>query len=169
MKRIVIVAIGRNSEIGKDNTLLWHLPEDMKFFRETTTGHAIISGRKNYESIPEKFRPLKDRLNIVVTRKKDYEAPGAVVANSLQAAFLIAKETALQNCFIIGGGQIYKEVMAENLVDELLVTQVDGHFDADVFFPEIDASEWQIASSRHFAANERNPYNMNFVRYTRKS
>src|SRR5688572_1383436 len=109
MNTILIVAIAENNAIGKDNKLLWHLPADMKFFKEQTTGHTIVTGRKNYESIPEKFRPLPNRTNIVVTRDQNYPSLGAIVASSLEDAIGKAKKNGTEKCFIIGGGQIYKE------------------------------------------------------------
>ena len=88
----IIVAVSENNVIGKDNTLIWNLPADMKFFKEKTKGHAIITGRKNYESIPEKFRPLPERTNIVITRQADYKAPGAIVVESINAAIHYAQQ-----------------------------------------------------------------------------
>ena len=134
----IIVAVSENNVIGKDNSLIWHLPADMKFFKEKTTGHCIITGRKNYESIPEKFRPLPNRTNIVITRQKNYIAPGAIVVGSLEEAF----EKNLQigadadEVFIIGGAEIFKQSM--HLVDKLYITRIHHNFDGDVFFPDID-------------------------------
>jgi len=122
MKTVVIVAMGINREIGKNNSLLWHLPEDMKYFRETTTGHTVITGRKNYESIPEKYRPLKDRMNIVVTRQQHYVALGAEIATSLESALEMARNGQTNKSFIIGGGTIYSEAFQKNLVYDMLVT-----------------------------------------------
>ena len=112
MRIHTIAAVANNGVIGKDNDLVWTLRDDMKFFMNTTKGHVVITGRKNYESIPAKFRPLKDRVNVVVTRNKDYEAPGAVVVHSLADAFEEAKRHGDKTCFVIGGGQIYREALA---------------------------------------------------------
>ncbi len=144
MIRSIIVAISENNGIGKDNDLLWHLPADMKFFRKTTMGHCIITGRKNYESIPEKYRPLAKRTNIVVTRNANYKAEGAVVKNSLKAALEHADSMGEEEVFIIGGGQIYKQAIENNTVDKMYITHVAETFEADTFYPEIDLSNWNI-------------------------
>jgi dihydrofolate reductase len=139
----IIAAIGRNFEIGKDNDLLWHLPKDMKFFKDQTLHHPIIMGRKNYESIPERFRPFKDRMNIVVSRQGDYEAPGCFLFQDFAEAVEFAKEHDEEEVFIIGGAEIYKESLRLNLVDQLYITHVDAHFpEAHSFFPNIDFDQW---------------------------
>lgn len=166
-----IVAMGNNNEIGKDNNLLWHLPADMKFFKEKTTNRCIITGRKNYESIPEKFRPLPNRTNIVITNQKDYSAPGAIVVNSLETAIAEAMKKGdtiplhypRPEIFIIGGGQIYKEALEKNLIDRLYITEVDGNFDADVFFPVIDKSLWKETSRTKHLKDEKNLFDYSFV------
>ena len=144
MIRSIIVAISENNGIGKDNDLLWYLPSDMRFFRKTTLGHCVITGRKNYESIPEKYRPLAKRTNIIVTRNANYKADGAVVKNSLEEALEFAKSENESEVFIIGGGQIYKEAMGKNVIDKMYVTHVAKNYDADTFFPEIELSNWNI-------------------------
>lgn len=144
MIRSIIVAISENNGIGKDNDLLWYLPSDMKFFRKTTLGHCVIMGRKNYESIPEKYRPLAKRTNIIVTRNANYKADGAVVKNSLEEALEFAKSENESEVFIIGGGQIYKEAMGKNVIDKMYITHVAKNYDADTFFPEIELSNWNI-------------------------
>lgn len=131
MKLSIIAAIGKNRELGKNNALLWSIPEDMKHFRELTTGHAIIMGQKTYESIG---RPLPNRTNIVLTWDKDFQAPGCTVCFSMEGAIARAKETESEEAFVIGGGSIYAQALP--LADRLYLTLVDGVFDADVFFPE---------------------------------
>ena len=135
MEVIIIAAIGRKSEIGKGNDLLWKLPNDMKFFKEKTLGHAVIMGRKTYESIPKKYRPLKDRLNIVISSNNKYEEEGVVMAKSPSDALKIAENSDYDQVFVIGGASIY-----ENLIDKInkmYITEVAASFDdADVFFPE---------------------------------
>src|ERR1035438_6764677 len=106
-----IAAVAENHAIGKNNQLIWRLPSDMKYFREITEGHCIITGRKNYESIPEKFRPLQNRTNIVVTRQKNYLAPGAIVTHSIEEALDIARKIRETEVFIIGGAEIYAQTM----------------------------------------------------------
>ena len=168
MKVIIVVAIAQNNAIGKDNNLLWHLPADMKFFKEQTSGHTIITGRKNYESIPEKFRPLPNRTNIVVTRDKNYQAPGGIVVNSLEEAIETAKKSGTEKCFIIGGGQIYKECLEKNLIDEMLITHVEAAPQADTFFPEIDLNKWEKELISELKADEKNKFSMEIFRYLKK-
>lgn len=168
MKVILIVAIAQNNAIGKNNQLLWHLPADMKFFKEQTSGHTIITGRKNYESIPEKFRPLPHRTNIVVTRDPHYQAPGAIVVHSLEDAIKTAKNSGAEKCFIIGGGQIYQETLEKNLVDEMIITLVEVSPEADTFFPAIDSVQWGKELILELNADEKNKFAMKIFRYLKK-
>lgn len=140
MKVIIIAAIAQNRGIGKDNDLPWSLPDDMKFFKETTKNHSVIMGRKNYESIPHKFRPLPNRQNIIVTRQPDYQAKGCVVVNSIEEGIELANRNGA--VYIIGGGQIYADALKNDLVDEMLLTEVQATLEADVFFPEFNAEKW---------------------------
>lgn len=143
MKVSIIAAMGRNREIGKNNQLLWHLPADMQFFRETTYWHHVIMGRKNYESIPQKFRPLIDRTNIILSRNENYVAPECFVMPSLEEALDVAREYEETEAFIIGGGQVYKEALEKGIVDTMYLTLVDDEFpEADVFFPRFNEKEW---------------------------
>jgi dihydrofolate reductase len=162
----IIVAVGSNRAIGKNNSLIWHLPADMKFFKEKTTGHCIITGRKNYESIPEKFRPLPNRTNIIVTRQANYNAPGAIITSSLQEAIEKAKQISDQEIFIIGGGDIFRQSL--HLTDTIYLTEIDQAFDADVFFPELDAHDWQEVERVKGKQDEKNNYPFSFVTYKRK-
>lgn len=157
----IIVAVSKNNVIGKDNRLIWHLPADMKFFKEKTSGHVIITGRKNYESIPEKFRPLSNRVNIVITRQADYNAPGAIIVNSLQDAIQTAKNKTDSEIFIIGGAEIF--VQSIDLVDKIYLTKINHEFDGDTFFPEIDYSKWRIISETQHAADEKNRYDFTIL------
>lgn len=141
-KVALIVAMDQENGIGKNNDLMWHLPADMKFFKETTTGHVVVTGRKNYDSIPERFRPLPNRENAVLTRNDHYLAEGAKVFASLGAC-LEHYENDERTIFIIGGGQIYTEALAAGIIEEMYVTHVDGVFGADTFFPEIDPAQWE--------------------------
>lgn len=167
MKISLIAAIARNNAIGKDNNLLWHLPADMKYFKDTTMGHCVLTGRKNYESIPEKFRPLPGRTNIVVTRNEKYSAPGAQVVNSLDAGIAWAREQGETELFIIGGGQIYMECMVRNLADQLYITHVDAVFEADAYFPAINPKKWHKSNSELYPQDVKNPYNLEFALYRR--
>lgn len=161
----IIVAVAENNAIGKNNQLLWHLPADMKIFKEKTTGHCVITGRKNYESIPEKFRPLPNRTNIVITRQKEYSAPGALVVHSLQQAIEKAMTKGDNEIFIIGGGEIYAQSIP--LADKIYLTKVHATFEADTFFPKLNMNEWQITSSKYFNADEKNKYSFTFFELNR--
>jgi len=164
----IIAAIGKNLEIGKDNDLLWHLPSDMKFFKEQTIHHPIVMGRKNYESIPEKFRPFKDRINIVVSRQPDYPASGCFSFSDLVEAVAFAKEHNEERVFIIGGAQIYEESLRLNLVDELFITQVDATFpEAHAFFPSIDFSKWKSTLIQKQEKDEKHAFAFEIYRYTK--
>ncbi len=159
----IIVAVANNNVIGKDNTLIWHLPADMKFFKEKTSGHCIITGRKNYESIPEKFRPLPNRTNIVITRQKNYEAPGAIVVGSIEEAIEKAKQTTDNEIFIIGGAEIYKQALP--YVDKIYFTKIYHEFNGDVFFPKIETSEWKETSRTKGLIDEKNKYEHDFITF----
>ena len=162
MEKCLIVAIADNLAIGKDNALLWHIAEDMKFFRTTTTGSPVIMGRKTYESIG---RPLPKRLNIVISRSM--EAPeGVIVVDSLEKAFAAAEESGAEKCFVMGGGQIYREAMAD--ADVLYVTEVHAAFEADTFFPEIDPQVWEACERSGAVTDEKSGYEYEFVTYRRK-
>lgn len=144
MKILVMAAVAQNGAIGKNNQLLWQLPDDMAFFKKTTLHHTIISGRKNYESIPLKYRPLAKRINIVITRQINYNAPGAYVVHSLEEGIEKARQLQSSSCIIIGGGEIYRECLNKNLADELLITHIHHSYpDADVFFPDINPADWK--------------------------
>ncbi|WP_319243083.1 dihydrofolate reductase [uncultured Propionivibrio sp.] len=138
----LIAAVARQRVIGKDNTLLWHLPEDMRYFRETTRGKPVIMGRKTWESLPEKFRPLPGRRNIVVSRNADYVAAGAELANSLDTA--LAATAGEAEVFVIGGEALYRLALPH--ADRLYLTEIERDYDGDAFFPEIIAQQWQERS-----------------------
>lgn len=160
----IIVAVAENNVIGKDNTLIWHLPADMKFFKEKTSGHCVITGRKNYESIPEKFRPLPNRTNIVVTRQASYQAPGALIAISLEDAINKAKTTGDQEIFIIGGGEIYKQGL--QFADRVYLTKIHYNFEGDAFFPEL-GKNWKEIARTAGIVDEKNKYPHDFITYER--
>ena len=158
----LIVAVAENGVIGKDNDLIWHLPKDMRFFKETTLGHHVIMGRKNFESIPHKYRPLTDRTNIVITRQSGYKAEGCIIVNSVVAALDIAKNNGDTEPFIIGGGQIYKISLEQNLVDRIYLTKIHHTFDGDTFFPELN-SEWKEINREDCFSDEKNKYDYSFL------
>nr|AIA19008.1 Dihydrofolate reductase [uncultured bacterium] len=159
----IIVAVGNDNVIGKDNSLIWHLPADMKFFKEKTTGHCIITGRKNYESIPEKFRPLPNRTNIVITRQKDYSAPGAIIVDSIKKAFDLAKEVKDDEIFIIGGAEIFKQTL--NVTDKIYLTKIHHSFDGDVFFPELNKQQWKETQRTKGITDDKNKYEYEFLTF----
>lgn len=135
----IVVAIGKNRVIGKGNDLLWRIPEDLKRFKALTSGHPVVMGRKTWESIPEKFRPLPDRTNIVVTRQHGYALPGATVAHSLIEALGVAQGAhGGEEIFIIGGGQIYTEALP--FTHRLYLTLIDDEKEGDTYFPEYETT-----------------------------
>ena len=162
MKVSLIVAVAENGVIGKDNDLIWYLPKDMHFFKETTLNHHVIMGRKNFESIPHKYRPLPNRTNIVITRQANYKADGCAIVNSVEAALDIAKENGEKEPFIIGGGQIYKLALENNLVDKIYLTKVHHIFDGDTFFPELN-NEWKEVNKIVNKADEKHAYAYDFI------
>lgn len=167
MKISIIVAIGDNRAIGKDNRLLWRLPADMKFFKETTSGHPIITGRRNYESIPEAFRPLPNRKNIVVTSQRNYAAPGAVVVHSLEDALAEARKIADGEIFVIGGGKVYAEALEKKLIDRMYITHVHADFEADTFFPGWNAADWSVETIAQHPADDRHAFSFDIRVYDR--
>ena len=162
MEKCIIVAISDNNAIGRDNQLLWHISEDLKFFKRTTLGCPVIMGRKTFESIG---RALPKRVNIVISRGFS-TAEEVAVTTSLEEAFKVAEETNLERCFVIGGGQIYSQALP--LVDSLIVTHVHTVIeDADTFFPEIDPVIWQVAERSELFHDEESGYDFEFVEYIR--
>lgn len=157
----IIVAVAENNVIGKDNDLIWHLPRDLKHFKETTSGHYIIMGRKTFES---NGRPLPNRTNVIITRDKNYTAEGCVVVHSLEAALKeAAKDT---EPFIIGGGKIYEQALP--FVDRIYLTKIHHSFEGDTFFPEINMDEWELSDKRYFEADEKNKYPFSILVLDRK-
>lgn len=160
-----IAALSRNRVIGKNNDLPWRLPDDMKFFMETTKGHHVIMGRKNYDSLHDKYKPLPNRTNIVITRQKDFKAPGCTVLHAVQPALEIAKKNSEPECFIIGGAEIYK--LAMPYTTRLYMTEIDAHIEGDTFFPEINKDEWKEISRKHHPADARHAFAFDIVIYDR--
>ena len=154
----IIAAIAENNALGKNNDLIWHLPADLKRFKKTTTGHHIIMGRNTFESIG---KPLPNRTTVIITRNPTYKVEGCVVVNSLEKALEVAKNDATP--FIIGGAQIYKQAIL--IADKLDITEVHHSFDADVFFPKIDATIWKESHRELFKAGEKNKFDYSFVSY----
>ena len=164
MKASIIVAVSKNGVIGKDNNLIWSLPKDMKFFKDTTLGHHVIMGRKNFESIPHKYSPLPNRTNIVITRNTIYKAKGSIVVNSIKDALDIAKKNEDEEPFIIGGGEIYKIALEENLVNKIYLTRIHKSFKGDTFFPKLDSTWKEIRNIKH-SKDEKHEYAYSFLTY----
>ncbi len=157
----LIAAVAANRAIGRDNKLLWHLPEDMRHFRETTRGKPVIMGRKTWESLPESFRPLPARLNIVLSRNPAFPAPGAMLAGSLADAIRLAGNAT--EVFVIGGARLYEQALP--LAQRLYLTEIEESLEGDVFFPELPAGEWQEVSRK--ARQGTAGLNFSFVVYQR--
>lgn len=169
MKRSLIVAMSDNRVIGRDGDLPWRLPADMKRFRRTTLGHAVIMGRRTWESLPK--GALKRRFNVVVTRRETYDAPGAHVASSLERAWATAAAgevdgAAVAGLVVIGGAGLYAEALAT--VDTLHVTHVRASVEGDVRFPEVDWDAWTAVAREEHDADDRHAYPFEFVTYERR-
>lgn len=163
MKCTIVVAMGQHREIGKANDLPWHLPRDMQFFKETTSGHTVVMGRKNWESIPEKFRPLPHRTNVVLSRDTSYRADGATVVHSWEA--LEDTVDSNQKCFIIGGAEIFRQALERNIIHEMFVTQIEATFEADVYFPFVDWEKWEEEDVLNYQKDTKNAYNFTIKHY----
>ena len=158
----IIVAAAENGAIGKDNDLIWRFPNDTQFFKETTLGHHVIMGRKNFESIPHKYRPLPNRVNIIITRQDNYTAKECTVVNSIESALEVAKKNGESEAFIIGGGQIYQLALAKNLVDKIYLTRIHSKYDGDTFFKKL-SSQWIEKSRNKYIADENHAYDYSFI------
>ncbi|CAD7801881.1 Dihydrofolate reductase [Chryseobacterium aquaeductus] len=155
----IVVAMGEKNEIGSNNQLLWHLPKDLKHFKELTTDHPIIMGRKTYESIG---KALPNRTNIVISKKKNWFEEGILIVGSIKEAVKFAKKIN-ENIFIIGGGTIYEQTM--ELADKLEVTLVKTNLEADTFFPKIDPKIWKLSNEVCHEKDEKNQYDFCFQTY----
>ncbi len=158
---ILIAAVAENYALGKNNDLLWHLPLDFKRFKETTSGHYIIMGRKTFESFP---KPLPNRTHVIITRQKDFKYEGCIVVQDLEKAIGICPKN--EDLYIIGGGEIYAQSI--HLADQLDITRVHHSFDADVYFPEIDPEVWKLISETFNTKDEKHLFDFTFQKYTRK-
>ena len=156
----IIVAIAQNGTIGDNNSLLWHIKEDMRFFRTTTSGHAVIMGRKTFESLGSK--PLPKRKNIVITRS-DLTFEGALTAHSLEEAIAMAEGD--EEMFIIGGAQIYRAALA--VADRMYITRVERDYEGDTSFPEVDYIQWRLVSEERHERGEEYEWPFSFLIYDR--
>ena len=168
MKVALIVAVDQENGIGKNNDLMWHLPDDLKFFKDKTAAHIVIMGRKNWDSIPERFRPFSGRENVIITRNKEFQAEGARIFHSLEDALGAYSNEHERTVFIIGGGEIYRQAIALNCIDEYFITRVDHCFDADTFFPNVDLSDWREQVIGNHPIDEKHKYSFTFYRYTKE-
>lgn len=157
-----VVAMGLGNEIGTDNQLLWHLPEDLKRFKKITSGHPIIMGRKTYESIG---KPLPNRTNIVVSRKTDWFEEGILIVGTLKEAIKFAGKMD-EEIFILGGGGVFEQTM--DIAERLEVTVVKARFDAEIFFPKIDEEIWEKTNEECHEKDEKNPFDYCFQTWKRK-
>ena len=164
MKVSLIVAVSENGVIGKNNDLIWHLPNDIQFFKEKTMGHHVIMGRKNFESIPHKYRPLANRNNVIITRKTNYEAKGCVIADSVESALEIAKNNGDDEPFIIGGGQIYKLALKAKLVDKIYLTKIHHTYEGDTFFAEL-GNEWEERERIDYTKDKKHAQDYSFLTF----
>lgn len=155
----IIAAAAENNALGKDNQLVWHLPEDFKRFKNLTSGHYIIMGRKTFESFP---KPLPNRTHVIITRQKDYQVPeGCIVVTDLQEAINTCPKD--EEVFVIGGGQIYKQAI--DLVDKIDLTRVHTSVEADTFFPEIDTTKWELIFEEFHTKDEKHNFDFTFLTY----
>jgi len=158
------VAASENNVIGKNNQLLWSLPNDMKFFKNTTWGMPVIMGRKTFESLG---KPLPGRTNIVITRQKAWTADGVIVTASLEDAIQAAATTDANEAFVIGGGEIFKQALP--ITDKIVLTRVHTIIEGDAFFPELDPEQWEMEWHQDFNADEKHAYAYSFQIWRKRS
>lgn len=168
MKTALIVAMDLERGIGRDNDLMWHLPNDMQFFKDTTKGEIVVMGRKNYDSIPDKYRPLPGRQNVVLTRTEGFQAEGCEVFNTLEDCLAFYKDETERRVFIIGGGQIYKLALEAGIVDVMYITHINHKYGADTFFPEFDLKEWKVENIMNQEVDEKHGASFGVMKYTKR-
>ncbi|MGB3780719.1 MAG: dihydrofolate reductase [Tunicatimonas sp.] len=162
MIKSIMVARSDNRVIGRDNDLVWHMPADLKYFKETTTGHFVVMGRKTYESVN---KPLPGRLNIIVTRQPDYYREGCIVVHDVEEAFQLGEKNGQEELFVLGGAQIYELTLPQ--VDRIYLTEIKAEFEGDTYFPEIDYTQWKEVKREEHIPNEKNPHPYAFVVFER--
>jgi dihydrofolate reductase len=156
----LIAAAAENNALGKDNQLVWHLPEDFKRFKQITSGHYIIMGRKTFESFP---KPLPNRTHVIITRQKDYEVEGCIVVNSIEKAIESCPKN--ENVFIIGGAEIYNQSI--DFADKIELTRVHANFEADAYFPEINLDKWELVFEEKHAQDEIHNFDYTFKTFVK--
>jgi dihydrofolate reductase len=159
----LVVAAANNNAIGKDNQLLWHLPNDMKYFKNVTWGMPVVMGRKTFESLG---KPLAGRKNIVLTKQAGWKAEGVVPVKSFEDAQFLVKEMDVKEVMILGGGEIYRSLFDK--AHRIHMTRVDAEPEADTFFPVIDPKTWKLVSQKNHEADEKHKYNYSFQVWERK-
>lgn len=164
MRLSIIVAMDKNRLIGVNGRLPWRLPEDMTWFRKQTMGKPVIMGRKTFESIPERFRPLPGRRNIVLTRRQDYEADGTVVVHTIKAALTAVGKA--EEAVVIGGAELYRQLLPQ--VGRLYLTLIDAEFDGDTFFPVLDQNQWHETFREYHPADNRHEHAFTWLIWERK-
>lgn len=159
MEKVVIAAVSENGVIGKNGDIPWYFPEDLKHFKEKTLGHPVVMGRKTYESLPEDYKPLPDRTNIVLTRSEPELDESVETANSLEEAWKKARSTGKDKLFIAGGSKVYEQTLDD--ADKIVLTRIHDHYEGDSFFPEFDREDYELVS-------EDDQGEMSFLEYVRK-
>ena len=163
MNLSIVVVVGKNNEIGKNNSLLCRLPADLKYFKDLTTGHIVVMGRKTFESLPKGALP--NRTNIVLSRNKNLSLNACLTISSIEEIVDHQKDNS--EIFVIGGGEIYRQMLSK--ANKLYLTRIHANFDeADTFFPPINYSEWEEIKCEDHLADEKNPYDFSFLVYKRK-
>ncbi len=162
----IIAAFSKNGVIGKNNRMAWHLPADLKYFKDKTSNHVVIMGRKTFESIGSK--PLTNRFNIIITKDISFKPDGVVVAHSIEEAIEVGKKyseihSLSEELFIVGGAQIYEQAL--EFADKLYLTKVNTIIDGDSYFPRIDNSKWEVCFSEKFNSDEKNKFDYSFNEY----
>jgi dihydrofolate reductase len=157
----MIAAVAQNNALGKDNRLVWHLPDDFKRFKQLTSGHHIIMGRKTFESFP---KPLPNRIHVIITSQKNYRQESCIIVHSIEEALKAVPHHG--DVYIIGGGQIYELGMA--FADALEITRVHADFEADAFFPAIDINRWQLVNEEFHPKDDRHNYDFTYQTFKKK-
>jgi dihydrofolate reductase len=157
----LIAAAAENNALGKNNDLIWHLPDDFKRFKAITSGHYIIMGRKTFESFP---KPLPNRTHVIITRQKNCNPENCIVVNSLEKAIAACPKD--EDVFVIGGGEIYQQSIA--IADKIELTRVHSTFEADTFFPEIDTTIWELVQKEFHPKDEKHLFDFSFQTYLKK-
>ena len=159
--KILIAATSLNNALGKDNKIIWHLPDDFKRFKELTSGHYIIMGRKTFESFP---KPLPNRTHVVITRQEKYNPEGCIVVNSIEEAFAVCPKN--EDAFLIGGAEIYE--LGLPYIDKIELTLINENFEADAFMPKIDFSKWELIQEEFHAKDEKHAHEFSFQTFLKR-